>query len=104
MAGATSIAEFLGVHAMAAYRMIGADEAQENAKYILKRLLSDGNEKLTRSELTRLCRGKFPKADDMDPALNELSERGYIRRCENAVGYNNRKQVVYEINPLALGK
>lgn len=104
MAGATSIAEFLGVHAMAAYRMIGADEAQENAKYILKRLLSDGNEKLTRSELTRLCRGKFPKADDMDPALNELSERGYIRRCENAVGYNNRKQVVYEINPLTWGK
>ena len=104
MAGATSIAEFLGAHAMAAYQMMGGDETQENAKYILKRVASEGKKKLTRSELTRLCRGKFPKADDMAPAINELSDRGYIRRLEDDVGYNNRKQVVYEINPLTWGK
>lgn len=104
MAGATSIAEFLGAHAMAAYQMMGGDEAQENAKYILKRVASEGKKKLTRSELTRLCRGKFQKADDMAPAINELSDRGYIRRLEDDVGYNNRKQVVYEINPLTWGK
>lgn len=104
MAGATSIAEFLGAHAMAAYQMMGGDEAQENAKYILKRIVSEGKRKLTRSELTRLCRGKFQKADDMGPAINELSDRGYIRRLEDDVGYNNRKQVFYEINPSILGK
>lgn len=104
MAGATSIAEFLGAHAMAAYQMMGADEVQENAEYILKRVVSEGKKKLTRSELTRLCRGKFQKADDMAPAINELSDRGYIRRLEDDVGYNNRKQVVYEINPSTWGK
>lgn len=30
--------------------------------------------------------------DDMAPAINELSDRGYIRRLEDDVGYNNRKQ------------
>lgn len=104
MAGATSIAEFLGAHAMAAYQMMGADEAQEDAKYILKRVVSEGKKKLTRSELTRLCRGKFQKAADMDPAINELSDRGYIRCLENDVGYNNRKQISYEVNPSILGK
>lgn len=104
MAGATSIAEFLGAHAMAAYQMMGGDEVQEEARYILKRVVSEGKTKLTRSELTRLCRGKFQKADDMAPAINELSDRGYIRRLEDDVGYNNRKQVVYEINPLTWGK
>ena len=94
---AISIAEYLGAHAAAAYQVMGANADTENAKYILKRLY--GRESISRTELTRLCRGKFTKSDDMNTALTILEDQGYIRTSENPVGYNNRRQVVYNINP-----
>lgn len=99
MAGAVAVAEFLAAHAEAAYTMMGADETQENARYILKRIATEGKDKLTRSELTRLCRGRFKRAEDMDAALAELVERGYIRERGEEIGYNNRRQVCYDVNP-----
>lgn len=104
MAGATSIAEFLGSHAEAAYQAIGADGSIEGAEYVLKRLISEGKERVTRTELTRLCRGKFNRADDMNPALEVLIDYCYIREVEDDIGYNNRKQAAYLINPAALRK
>jgi len=95
MAGATSIAEFLRSHALAAYQMMGSNEAQEDAKYLWRRMIAEKKDKVTRTELTRLCRGKFRKADDMAPALNELQEHGYIQKTEYEVGYNGRKQIAY---------
>lgn len=103
MASAVSIAEFLGPHAMAAYQVMGADESQTGARYILKRLTTAPGSKITRSELTRLCRGKFAKSEDMDPALKLLEQRGYIREVESDVGYNNRIQKAYLINPAIAG-
>lgn len=101
---AIRIAEFLGAHAEVAYQAMGADDSIEDAKYILKRLISEGRERVTRTELTRLCRGKFAKADDMRPALETLIDHYYIREIENDVGYNNRKQAAYLINPAVLRK
>ena len=103
MACAVSIAEFLGVHAMAAYQIMGADESQSAARYILKRLSMASTTRITRSELTRLCRGRFNRSDDMDPALKVLEERGYIREVESDVGYNNRTKTAYLINPAIAG-
>ena len=97
MEAAISIADCLSANAEAAYQVMGADPDVENAKYILKRLT--GERDITRSALTRLCRGKFKKAEDMDPALSILEDHGYIRTSTNAVGYNNRKQVAYKVNP-----
>lgn len=42
MAGATSIAEFLGAHAEAAYQAMGADESVENAQYLWRRISANG--------------------------------------------------------------
>lgn len=97
MLAAISIMEYLGAHATAAYQVMGADTNCEDAKYILKRL--SGRESITRTELTRLCRGRFAQSNDMAPALAVLEDRGYIRTGENPVGYNNRRQVIYNINP-----
>ena len=97
MYAATCIAEYLAANATAAYQVMGADDGAEDAKYILKRLA--GRESITRTELTRLCRGRFTKSDEMDPALAILEDRGYIRTDENPVGYNNRRQIIYYINP-----
>ena len=103
MASAVSIAEFLGEHATAAYQIMGADESQSAARYILKRLSMASTTRITRSELTRLCRGRFNRSDDMDPALKVLEERGYIREVESDVGYNNRTKTAYLINPAIAG-
>lgn len=99
MAGATAVSEFLGKHAEAAYQSMGSNERVAEAKYILDRLLSAGNETVTRTQMTRLCRGRFRSAEDMRPALSLLSEYGYICEVETEVGYNNRKQLSYKLNP-----
>lgn len=99
LAGAINIAEFLGAHAEAAYQIMGADEKQADAQYILKRLISENRDNVTRSELTRLCRGKFNKSDDMCAGLDILINRGYIQEFVSDTGYNNRKQTTYLINP-----
>ena len=99
MASATSLGEFFSGHAEAAYQLMGANESQADAKYILKRLYAVRLNRVTRSELTRLCRGKFGKAEDMTAALNILVERRYLQEVETDVGYNNRTQIAYFINP-----
>ena len=86
MMAATGIAEFLSVHAEAAYQVMGADRSIEDAQYILSRLTYAGEEKVSRADLTRLCRGKFKKAADMRPALEVLESYYYIREVENDIG------------------
>lgn len=54
---------------------MGADEKQADAQYILKRLITENRDNVTRSELTRLCRGKFSKSDDMCGGLDILINR-----------------------------
>mgnify|MGYP000496170674 FL=1 len=103
MASATSLGEFFSGHAEAAYQLMGANESQADAKYILKRLSAVRLNRVTRSELTRLCRGKFGKAEDMTAALNILVERRYLQEVETDVGYNNRTQIAYFINPAIAG-
>lgn len=102
MAGATSIAEFLSAHAVAAYQIMGADESEADAAYILKRLASHGKIKITKSELTQICRGRFKRPDTMQDGLSRLSEHNYIKEVEEEIGYRNRKKTIYYINPAAL--
>lgn len=98
MAGATSIAEFLGAHAMAAYRLIGADESQENAKYLLRRIETAGQDTITQRDLFDLCKGKFKKVENMTPALQTLTDMGYVRIEDQSTGGRPSKKIV--LNPL----
>lgn len=98
MAGATSIAEFLGAHAMAAYRLIGADEPQEDAKYLLRRIEATGQDAITRRDLFDLCKGKFKKVENMTPALQTLTDMGYVRIEDQSTGGRPSKKIV--LNPL----
>ena len=102
MSRAIMIASFLQAHAEAAYQTMGADAEIESAKFIVNKLR--GWESITRSELTRLCRGKFKRAREMDPAITLLEEMNYIRPVREPIGYNSRNQLSYEINPLLYGK
>ncbi len=99
MAGATSIAEFLGAHAMAAYRVIGADEAQESAKYLWRRIEATRQSAITQRDLFDLCKGKFKKVENMTPALQTLVNMGYVRVEEQSTGGRPSKKIV--VNPMS---
>lgn len=96
---AVDIAEVLGTHAAIAYQLMGADTDTADAQYILRRI--NGMNRISRSELCNLCRGHFKKSSDMNPAIEMLKDRGYIREVSEDVGYKGHVQVFYEQNPEA---
>lgn len=98
MEGAVKIAEFLGVHAMAAYQMMGADESTEDARYLWRRIEGTGKDQLTKNEVIQLTRGKFQKAEDMEPALQTLVDMGYIRRETQKTAGRPREMII--LNPV----
>ena len=85
MEGAVKIAEFLGVHAMAAYQMMGADETQADARYLWRRIEGTGRDEISKRDLFQLCKGKFKRVEEMEPALQALKEMGYIREAEKSL-------------------
>ena len=97
MAGATSIAEFLSTHAVAAYQIMGADEEHENARYLWRRIGSTGQDEMSKRDLWQLCKGKFKRVEDMEPALQTLVNMGYIRLIEVATGGRPTKKLF--VNP-----
>lgn len=100
MTAATSIAEFLGAHAAAAYQTMGADESYEDAKYLLRRI--GGRDEIGKRDLFDLCKGKFKKMEVMEPALQTLAEMGYVRELEQYTGGRPAKKII--VNPLRLKK
>lgn len=99
LSAAAGIAGALSSHAQAAYQAMGGDENSANAKYILSKLVECKDGYVTRTDLTRLCRGKFDKTADMEPALDILENRGYIHAADAEIGYNKRKARIYFLNP-----
>ena len=97
MAGATSIAEFLSAHAVVAYQIMGADEEYESARYLWRRIGSTGQDEMSKRDLFRLCKGRFKRVEDMEPALQTLINMGYVREIEIATGGRPTKKLL--INP-----
>jgi len=93
------IAECLSSHAMAAYQMMGADTATADAKYLLKRIESIGQDEISKRDLFDKCKGKFKKMEAMEPAVQTLVEMGYIRQDEQNTG--GRPTIILRLNPLS---
>lgn len=105
LAAAINIAEFLGVHAEAAYQAMGADESIEDAKYLLRRILSNGEMEISKRDLFRLVRCKFKKAENMDSPLRVLAEYGYIRIDDvERDGAGRKASPRIKVNPLSYGQ
>lgn len=101
MARAIRIAEFLGPHAEAAYQVMGADERQESAKYLLRRMLEIGKDSISKRDLFAACQTHFGKSENMTAPLQKLEEMGYIRMTETQTG--GRPSKIILLNPLAKG-
>jgi hypothetical protein len=100
---AIAIGRYLTEHALAAFGLMGSDQLLDDALYVLGWIERTTTERFTRRDLfTALPRGRFPKVDDLDPALALLEGHSYIRRVEQPKpkGAGRPPSPVYEVNPL----
>jgi replicative DNA helicase len=85
------------------FDLMGADPALADARYLLDWIERTSAERFTRRELfTALPRGRFPKVDALDPALELLAAHGHIRRADQPApkGPGRPPSPAYEVNPL----
>ena len=97
MRNALWIAHHLIQHTIAAYRLMGLDERVSYAKHINDWFIHTGTKEISRSELTIAMRHHM-KAEQLDKALKELSERNIIR-AGMIEGKGSKPTTVYAVNP-----
>ena len=102
IAAAVEIANYLVPHAEAVLNMMLASElaADDDARYVLRWIERHGRREFTKRDAQQHGKRRFPKADDIDPALAELTRRGYIRlRPVEASGPGRPPSPTYVVNP-----
>ena len=101
---AVRIGEYLIPHARAAFALMGADPAVEDAKRVLAWIRRKGLRTFSKRDAFNGLRGRFRKVLDLDPVLSALVDRNYIRQidAEPRSGPGQKPSPQYEVNPLAL--
>jgi len=104
IAAAVDIARYLIPHAAAVLgRMLAREKtADDHASYVLRWIERHARREFTKSEAQHHGKRRFPRVDDIDPALAELTRRGYIRlRPHAATGPGRPPSPAYDVNPAA---
>lgn len=104
---AVEIARYLIPHAEAVLNKMSANEelADEDARYVLRWIERHGRQEFTKTEAQHHGKRRFPKANDIDPALAELTRREYIRlKPSEATGPGRPASPSYEVNPDVFGE
>lgn len=71
-----------------------------DARYIVRWIERHERREFSKREAYQHCKRRFPRADDIDPALKELERRGYIRtRPIDGSGPGRPPSPVFEVNP-----
>jgi hypothetical protein len=99
---AVEIARYLVPHAETVLNMMHASEetADDDARYVLRWIERHGRREFTKRDAQQHGKRRFPKANDIDPALGELTQRGYIRlRPVEATGPGRPPSPTFEVNP-----
>jgi hypothetical protein len=102
LAAAITIARYLIPHAEAVLSRMQAQEgsADADARYVLKWIERRGRSEFTKSEAQHHGKRRFPKADDIDPAIEELTKRGFVRlRPAATTGPGRPPSPIFEVNP-----
>ncbi|MBI4799661.1 MAG: DUF3987 domain-containing protein [Desulfarculus sp.] len=104
MAAALDLAAGLVGHALAAFRIMGADPDLEAAKHALAWIRRERVEHFTMRDCHRAMRGRYPRAAQVQAALGVLEERAFIFSKEPAAkgGPGRPASPSYAINPKAL--
>jgi replicative DNA helicase len=80
VAAAIGMANYFTGHALAVFDLIGADPTLTCARRLLRWIERHDGVSFTRREIHQAHRSLFPKAADIDPALDLLTDHGYIRK------------------------
>ena len=99
---AIEIASYLIPHTEAALDMMKAKEdlPEDDARYVLRWIERHGQREFTRRDAQQHGKRRFPKANDIDPALAELTRRGYVRlRSSESRGPGRPASPTYDVNP-----
>lgn len=102
LSAAVAIAKYLIPHAETVLGMMLAsdDVTQDEAHYVLRWIERHRRAEFTKSEVQHHGKRRFPRADDVDPALAELKRRGYIRpKPAEASGPGRPSSPTYDVNP-----
>jgi hypothetical protein len=105
IAAAVEIARYLIPHAEAVLNMmLASDETvDDDAYYILRWIKRHAKREFTKSEAQHHGKRRFPKAEDIDPSLEELTRRGFIRpKLKETCGPGRPPSPAYEVNPKLL--
>lgn len=99
---AIEIGRYLIPHAEAVLNLMQAkeDSGDADARYVLRWIERHNRREFTKSEAQHHGKRRFPKADAIDPALAELTQRGYIRpKTVEATGPGRPPSPTYDVNP-----
>lgn len=102
---AVELARYLVPHAEAVLNLMQAKEPSddEDARYVLRWIERHGRREFTKRDAQQHGKRRFSRAGDIDPALAELTRRGYIRlQPLEATGPGRPPSPSYEVNPAAL--
>ncbi len=94
---------YLVDHALAAHDLMGADEALDGARHVLRWIVKNRKGTFTKRDAFNTLRGRFKTVANLDPALALLVSHEYLReRPEPArAGAGRRASPSYEVNPYA---
>lgn len=101
MQAAITLAGALEAHALAAFDAMGADPDLDDARAVLRWLVAERRDTFTFRDCQRRHQSRFPRADDLCPAIELLEERGYIRQQQpTGPASRGRPARVYDVNPV----
>lgn len=100
MQNALTIARTLCDHALAAFGIMGEDEAAEDAQAILGWIVRERQTRFRRTDCLRKFHGRFPNKKRFDLALACLIDRNIIGSVKQEVTtVGKRATLYYEVNP-----
>lgn len=100
MAGAIAIGDYLISHARAAFGLMGADQAAEDAKYLLRWIKREGCSRFVHRDVQQATKGTLT-TERLDKALAKLVDRGFIRKVEEPprTGPGRPRGPTFDVSP-----
>jgi len=98
MRRALQFAAVLGAHAVAAFDLMGADEALKGARKLWSWIQRERKPQFTFRDCFNALRGTFPRTADLERPLEVLIERHHVALLESPPR-PGRPSRIYEVNP-----
>jgi len=99
MGQALELAAVFAAHALVAFGMIGESDELRGAGKVLAWVERTQAEAFTARDVYQALKGTFHRMNQLNPAIDVLTERGFIRSVHDVAEGPGRPSRVYEVNP-----